>query len=134
MTARLAVSAAAALMAVAVALGAFGAHALKTRLPAEVLSLWQTGVEYQVWHALGLLATGLLMLKMPTVGALRHVAWMFVIGIVLFSGSLYGLALGAPRELGVVTPFGGIAFIAAWIVLSITAARHLRAASRHDGV
>jgi len=120
-------------MAVAVALGAFGAHALKARLPPEVLSLWQTGVEYQVWHALGLLATGLLMLKVPTACALRHVAWMFVSGIVLFSGSLYGLALGAPRALGVVTPFGGVAFIAGWIVLSIIAARHLREASnRHN--
>ena len=112
MTSRLAVSAGAALMAVAVALGAFGAHALKARLPPELLALWQTAVEYHVWHALGLLATGLLMLKLPTARALRHVVWMFGGGILLFSGSLYGLALGAPRALGLVTPFGGIAFIA----------------------
>jgi uncharacterized membrane protein YgdD (TMEM256/DUF423 family) len=126
MTGRPAVSAGAALMAIAVALGAFGAHALKARVAPEALALWQTAVEYHVWHALGLLATGLIMLQLPDARALRLVAWLFASGILLFSGSLYGLALGAPRVLGVVTPFGGVAFIAGWAVLSIAAARARR--------
>ena len=132
MTGRLAVSGGAALMAIAVALGAFGAHALKARIAPEALALWQTGVEYHVWHALGLLATGLLMVCMPNADALRHVAWLFASGIVLFSGSLYGLALGAPRALGWVTPFGGVAFIAGWALLSIAAARALRTTLPRD--
>src|SRR4051812_22904532 len=125
MTGRLAVAGGAALMAIAVAFGAFGAHALKARLAPEALALWHTGVEYHVWHALGLLATGLLMLRMPNASALRHVVWMFASGILLFSGSLYGLALGAPRALGMVTPLGGVAFIAGWALLSFAAARGL---------
>ncbi|HSC99330.1 MAG TPA: DUF423 domain-containing protein [Casimicrobiaceae bacterium] len=125
MTARLAVSGGAALMAIAVAFGAFGAHALKGRVTPEALAVWQTGVEYHAWHALGLVATGVLMLHMPHARALRHVVLLFASGILLFSGSLYGLALGAPRALGMVTPVGGVAFIAGWILLSVAAARGL---------
>jgi len=134
MTARLAVSGGAALMAIAVAFGAFGAHALKGRVAPEALALWQTGVEYHAWHALGLVATGVLMLRMPHARALRHVVLLFAIGILLFSGSLYGLALGAPRALGTVTPLGGVAFIAGWILLSVAAARGLTGVSEpgHD--
>src|SRR6478672_2113940 len=107
MTPRLALSGAAMLMAVAVALGAFGAHALKTRLAPDALALWQTAVNYHAWHALGLLGVGVLMTQRPQVEGLRAPAALFVAGIVLFSGSLYALALGAPSRSGLVTPFGG---------------------------
>ena len=123
MPARLALPAAALLMAAAVALGAFGAHALKPRLTPEALALWQTAVNYHAWHALGLLATAALMLQLGERLALRCAAALFAAGIVLFSGSLYALSLGAPRALGAVTPFGGAAFIAGWIALTLGVAR-----------
>ena len=106
-------------MAVAVALGAFGAHALKARLAPDLLVVWQTGVTYHALHALALLVVGMLMLQIGGSGALRWAAWLFAAGIVLFSGSLYLLALGAPRALGFVTPFGGVSFIAGWVTLAI---------------
>lgn len=123
MTARLAIVVASVLMALAVAFGAFGAHALKTGLPPDMLAIWQTGVTYHAWHALALLALGLLMLHAPGSAALRYAAWLFVAGIMLFAGSLYLLALGAPRWVGAITPFGGVAFIAAWIAVAVTAWR-----------
>ncbi len=126
MTPRLAISTAALLMAAAVALGAFGAHALKARLAPDLLSVWQTGVTYHAWHALALLATGLLMLHFPDAAPFRSTAWLFIAGIVLFSGSLYALALGASSRAGYVTPFGGIAFIAGWLILAYGIARQLR--------
>ena len=110
-------------MALAVALGAFGAHALKARLAPEVLDIWRTGVTYHAWHALALVAVGLLMLHAPGSGALRVAGWLFAAGIVLFGGSLYALALGAPRALGAVTPFGGLAFIAGWVAFAIGASQ-----------
>ncbi len=124
MTPRLVLSIAAVLMAVAVACGAFGAHALKARLGADALAVWQTAVNYHAWHALGLLATGMLMLQMPDARALGWSAGLLIIGVALFSGSLYALALGAPPKLGIVTPFGGAAFIAGWLTLAIALARH----------
>ena len=123
MPARLALPAAALLMAAAVALGAFGAHALKARLTPDALALWQTGVSYHAWHALGMLATATLMLQLGERCALRCAAALFAAGIVLFSGSLYALSLGAPRAFGAVTPFGGAAFIAGWIALARGVAR-----------
>ena len=125
MTARLAIVAASLLMAVAVALGAFGAHALKTRVAPEMLAVWQTGVTYHASHALALLLLGLLMLHAPGSVALRYAAWLFVAGIVLFAGSLYLLALGAPRWFGGFTPFGGIAFILGWVAFAIAAWRSI---------
>lgn len=119
MTARLAIVAASILMAVAVAFGAFGAHALKARLSPEMLAIWHTGVTYHAWHALALLLLGILMLHVSGSVALRYAAWLFVGGIVLFAGSLYLLALGAPRWVGAITPFGGVAFIAGWIVVAL---------------
>ena len=110
-------------MALAVALGAFGAHALKARLAPEALDIWRTGVTYHAWHALALVAVGLLMLHAPGSGALRVAGWLFAAGIVLFGGSLYALALGAPRALGAVTPFGGLAFIAGWVAFAIGASQ-----------
>jgi uncharacterized membrane protein YgdD (TMEM256/DUF423 family) len=123
MASRLAVTAAALLMAVAVAFGALGAHALKARMAPEALALWQTAVNYHAWHALGLLAVGMLMAHLPQTRALRLSGWWFIAGIVLFSGSLYALALGAPPKLGLVAPFGGVAFIAGWVTLAIGVAR-----------
>src|SRR5690349_22498649 len=119
MTPRLALVAASLLMALAVALGAFGAHALKARLSPEMLAVWQTGVMYHAWHALALLALGLLMLHVPGSAPLRYAAWLFVAGIVFFAGSLYLLALGAPRWVGAITPLGGIAFIGGWIAVAV---------------
>ena len=124
MTPRLVLSIAAVLMTVAVACGAFGAHALKARLGADALAVWQTAVNYHAWHALGLLATGMLMLQMPDARALGWSGGLLIIGVALFSGSLYALALGAPPKLGIVTPFGGAAFIAGWLTLAIALARH----------
>jgi uncharacterized membrane protein YgdD (TMEM256/DUF423 family) len=123
MTPRLALSAAALLMAVAVACGAFGAHALKPRVSADALAIWHTAVNYHAWHALALLGLGLLMLQMPDAGGLRIAAWLFAVGIALFSGSLYALALGAPPRTGMITPFGGVAFIAAWIIVAAAVVR-----------
>jgi uncharacterized membrane protein YgdD (TMEM256/DUF423 family) len=119
MSARLALVAASLLMALAVALGAFGAHALKARLAPDMLAIWQTGVTYHAWHALALFALGLLMLHAPDNAALRIAAWLFVTGILLFAGSLYALALGAPRIVGAMTPVGGVAFIAGWIAVAV---------------
>jgi uncharacterized membrane protein YgdD (TMEM256/DUF423 family) len=123
MTPRLAIVTASLLMAVAVALGAFGAHALKARIPPDMLSVWQTAVTYHAWHALALLLTGVLMQNMPGSVSLRYAAWLFIAGIVLFAGSLYLLALGGPKAFGVITPLGGVAFIAGWVTLAIGALR-----------
>jgi uncharacterized membrane protein YgdD (TMEM256/DUF423 family) len=98
----------------AVAFGAFGAHALKSRVPPEMLSVWHTGIEYHVLHALGLLAVGLVAIHLPDSALLRWSGWLMLAGIVLFSGSLYALALSGERWLGAVTPVGGLAFLAAW--------------------
>ena len=99
----------------AVLLGAFGAHALRGVLDAQNSELWHTAVNYHIWHALALaLAVGL----GRGLGG-RVATGSFAIGIVLFSGSLYALALGAPRWCGVITPFGGLAFIIGWIAFGL---------------
>ncbi|MCB1572624.1 MAG: DUF423 domain-containing protein [Xanthomonadales bacterium] len=99
------------------AAGAFGAHALKGRLDTDALALWKTAVDYQFWHALGLLA--LAMMRGPRSALATLAASLLLAGIALFSGSLYALALGAPRLVGVLTPFGGVALIAGWLCLAI---------------
>jgi uncharacterized membrane protein YgdD (TMEM256/DUF423 family) len=109
--------------ALGVALGAFGAHALKARLSADMLAVWQTAVQYHLWHALGLIAIGALVQHLPASGALRLAGWLMLAGIVLFSGSLYVLAASGVRWLGAVTPFGGACFIAGWIVLAYAVVR-----------
>ena len=123
MSPRLALGLGAALMFVAVALGAFGAHALKARLTPDMTSVWQTAVLYHALHALALFGLGLLMLHWPERSDLAIVGWLFVAGIVLFSGSLYAMALTGVRGLGAVTPVGGIAFLLAWAVLVWAIAR-----------
>ena len=100
-----------------VAAGAFGAHALRARLEPEMLAVFETGVRYQLVHSLALLAVAWAVVRWPgrsTVAA----GWLFVAGIVLFSGSLYGLALGGVHALGWITPFGGVAFIAGWVCMA----------------
>jgi uncharacterized membrane protein YgdD (TMEM256/DUF423 family) len=98
---------------IAVAAGAFGAHGLKGRISSEMLQVFETAARYQMYHALGLLACAWLVTRWP--GPLVHVAgWAFIVGTLLFSASLYLLALGGPRWLGAITPLGGLAFITGW--------------------
>ncbi len=106
----------------AVAFGAFAAHALKNLLSAGLLEVFQTGVEYQAMHALALLAAGLLG-RDGRSRALKLAGWAFATGILLFSGSLYILALTDIRWMGAVTPFGGTAFLLGWGALAWHAAR-----------
>jgi uncharacterized membrane protein YgdD (TMEM256/DUF423 family) len=109
--------------ATAVALGAFGAHALKARLTPELLAVYHTAVQYHFWHALALLGVALAGLHFPESAWLRVAGWLFVAGLVLFCGSLYALALGAPRQAGLVTPLGGLCFILAWLAMAGAALR-----------
>lgn len=102
---------------VGVALGAFGAHALKARLAPDMLAVWETGVRYQLVHALGLLAVAWALARWPG-GAVQASGWLFVAGTLLFSGSLYALALSGVRGLGAVTPLGGVAWIVGWACLA----------------
>ena len=104
---------AAALGALAVLLGAFGAHALRAQFDADSLQIWRTAVDYQFWHALALIG-----LACAPVSRWRFAGSIaFGAGIVLFCGSLYALALGAPRWIGAITPVGGLGFIAGWVCL-----------------
>ena len=114
MTAKLALTLGAALAFAAVALGAFGAHALKARLGPDMAQVWQTAVQYHGWHALAIVAAGLVLLHRPDAAANAIAAWLFVAGVVLFTGSLYLLALTGTRILGAITPLGGAAFLAGW--------------------
>jgi uncharacterized membrane protein YgdD (TMEM256/DUF423 family) len=108
----------------AVVLGAFGAHALRARLAETALATWQTAVSYQFSHALALLAVAILLrLGWGAERPLTLAGVAFSVGIVLFSGSLYLLALGGPRWLGPVTPVGGLGFILGWVALAVAALR-----------
>jgi uncharacterized membrane protein YgdD (TMEM256/DUF423 family) len=109
--------------AAAVVLGAFGAHALRDSLDEHALAIWHTAVEYQFWHVLVLLVVAAMASRRAT-ASLRTAAIAFIVGIVLFSGSLYALALGGPHKLGVITPIGGVALIVGWIALAIHAWKH----------
>jgi uncharacterized membrane protein YgdD (TMEM256/DUF423 family) len=102
-----------------VILGAFGAHTLKARLTPELLAIFETGVRYQIYHALALLFLALVAEKRPKDGLLTAGGWLFVVGTLLFSGSLYVLALGGVRWLGAITPVGGAAFIIGWFCLVV---------------
>jgi len=101
----------------AVMLGAFAAHGLRGTLSERMLETFQTGVHYQMYHALALLAVGILYRLWPS-KMLSSAAYLFVAGTLLFSGSLYVLALGGPRWFGPITPIGGLCYIAAWICLA----------------
>jgi uncharacterized membrane protein YgdD (TMEM256/DUF423 family) len=107
---------------VAVAAGAFGAHALRARLSPELLAVFETGARYQMYHALALIVTAWAAARWP--GPLPQAAgWLFLAGTMLFSGSLYALALSGVRWLGAITPLGGVAFLMGWICLALAAQR-----------
>jgi uncharacterized membrane protein YgdD (TMEM256/DUF423 family) len=102
----------------AVALGAFGAHALRDHLDAYRMGVFHTGVQYHCWHALALALAGVLLCLRPA-RAFTAAGWAFAMGIVIFSGSLYLLALTGTKWWGAVTPFGGVAFLVGWLLLAI---------------
>ena len=97
-----------------VGLGAFGAHGLKAKLSPAFMSAFQTGVQYHLTHALGLIAIGLLVRAYPGALLIKSAGWLMLAGIILFSGSLYLLAITEFKRLGMITPFGGLAFLFAW--------------------
>ena len=103
----------------AVILGAFGAHGLKTRLTENMLLVYQTGVQYHIYHALGLIIVGLVIMQLLPSIWFKSAGWLMLTGILLFSGSLYILSITQLRWLGAIAPFGGTAFIFAWLALFI---------------
>lgn len=106
----------------AVALGAFAAHGLKQHLDAYELSIWKTAVDYQMYHALGLMLIGLIAQQFNL--NLSRPGWLMLTGILLFSGSLYALSLTGIKSLGMITPFGGLCFLIAWGWLILRLFRH----------
>jgi len=115
MTARTALVVGALFAFAAVGLGAFGAHALKARLSADALAIWQTAVLYHGWHALALFGVGAVLLARPDAAPFAWAAWLFAAGIVVFSGSLYALAFTGVKALGAITPVGGLLLLAGWL-------------------
>lgn len=105
-----------------VAAGAFGAHALESRLAPDRLELFELAARYQMIHALALLATGWAAARWPS-ALVNSAGWFFVAGVLIFCGTIYALAFGAPRILGAVTPIGGFSLIIAWLLLGIAAFR-----------
>lgn len=105
-----------------VGLGAFGAHALKARVEPRLLEVWQTGASYQMSHALALIAVAWLLSRAES-GAAVVAGWAFVIGVVLFSGSLYAMTLTGVRALGAITPLGGVSFLIGWIAFILAATK-----------
>lgn len=110
------------LAALAVAAGAFGAHALAGRLSAERLATWETAARYHLIHSLALVLLGALYARWPA-PLLSLSGWLFTFGIVVFGGTVYALALGGPRWLGAITPLGGLALISGWVVIAVAVAR-----------
>ena len=100
----------------AVALGAFAAHGLKSRLSPDMLGIFEVGVRYHMYHALALLAVAWASSRWPN-GSTRAAGWAFIVGIVIFSGSLYILSITGIRWLGAITPIGGVAFLIGWFLL-----------------
>jgi uncharacterized membrane protein YgdD (TMEM256/DUF423 family) len=107
------------LAGIAVAAGAFGAHALRARLEPDMLAVFETGARYHMYHALALVAVAWAVARWPESQA-AVAGWLFVAGIVVFSGSLYALALSGVRALGAITPLGGLCFLAGWGMLAWT--------------
>ena len=102
-----------------VLIGAFGAHGLKDKLTVENMTIYHTAVQYHFYHAVGLMLVGLIAWHIPASPYIRWSAWLMIMGIILFSGSLYALSITNIRWLGAITPVGGVAFIMAWLILSI---------------
>lgn len=109
------------MMFLAVALGAFGAHALKRKLSADMIKIYETGVQYHLIHGLGLIIMGLLAYRLEQTSLVLLAGWLLFAGIILFSGSLYVLSITGVRKLGAITPLGGVAFLAGWVTLLIAA-------------
>jgi len=105
-------------MALAVVLGAFGAHGLKSKLTQEMLDIFETGVQYHFYHAVGLLIIGIVANYIPESSMLKWSGWLMLSGLLIFSGSLYVLSISGLRWLGAITPIGGLCFIASWILLA----------------
>lgn len=105
--------------AIAIVFGAFAAHGLRSSLSEKMLSIFQTAVDYHIYHALGLILAGLLLDKRPVSCLLKSSVVMMLIGIVVFCGSLYGLSLSEKTWLGMITPIGGLSFIASWVLIVI---------------
>lgn len=105
--------------ALSVMLGAFAAHALKSRMPPETLAVFQTGVQYQFYHSLGLILIGIIVQLTDASVLLTIAGWLMLGGIILFSGSLYLISFTGIRSLGLITPVGGTAFIVAWLLLAV---------------
>lgn len=108
----------------AVVLGAFGAHVLKGIISPEMLETYKTGIQYHFYHTFALLVAGILM-HFNSSKALKWSAGLFMIGILLFSGSLYALAISGIKILGIITPFGGVIWIAAWILLAVHCSKYI---------
>jgi uncharacterized membrane protein YgdD (TMEM256/DUF423 family) len=110
---------------IAVALGAFGAHGLEDKLTPKYLEVWKTGVNYQMYHALGLFAVAMIAGQLPSSSLVSWSGWLMFAGIIFFSGSLYVLSLTNISVLGAITPIGGVAFLAAWVLLVVAATKSL---------
>ncbi|MDO3380505.1 DUF423 domain-containing protein [Geoalkalibacter halelectricus] len=106
-----------------VALGAFGAHGLKSKVAPEMLATWNTAVQYHLVHALGLLVIGILCHLMPGAMLVRAAGWLIFLGVLLFSGSLYIMVLTGIRGLGMITPIGGVTFLIGWLLLALVGYR-----------
>jgi uncharacterized membrane protein YgdD (TMEM256/DUF423 family) len=111
----------AAIALLGVAFGAFGAHVLEKQLSAEDFDIFETGVRYQMYHGLGILIVALLSERLPSPGWVRWAARLLLAGVILFSGSLYLLVFSGVRQLGAVTPIGGVALLAGWLCLLLSA-------------
>jgi len=112
-------------MALAVGLGAFGAHGLKEILTDEMLDIFETGVKYHFYHAIGLLVIALVAQLIPNSSLLQWSGWLMLAGIIIFSGSLYVLSISGIRWMGAITPIGGLCFILAWILLALASWQNL---------
>jgi len=117
---------------IGVGMGAFGAHGLKTVISPEMLAVYQTGVTYQMWHALGLIGVALIRQQAPNSKLLLWAGWLMFAGIALFSGSLYALALLNHTWLGMITPFGGVCFITAWLLLALSVTPNIRSSDHNS--
>ncbi|MCK9394824.1 MAG: DUF423 domain-containing protein [Methylobacter sp.] len=115
-----------------VGMGAFGAHGLKAVISPEMLAVYQTGVTYQMYHALGLIGIALICRQAPDSRLLHWAGWLMFAGILLFSGSLYSLALANHKWLGIITPFGGVCFLAAWLLIALFAIQNIRSSDHYS--
>lgn len=111
-----------------VALGAFGAHILKSKIDSDMLAVYETGIQYHMMHALGLIAIALMAERFEQRKLVSAAGWLLLIGIILFSGSLYVLSMSGIKVLGAITPFGGVAFLAGWLCVFLAAMKQKKQA------